>query len=357
MEVSSTDSPGEPRLQFSDLSAAEQRIVREAQKRKKLAKAQAKEAKQRARAEATEREQQSTSLHTEATAEEGGAAGPSVMAGDLLAAVATYPSRISLESYFGACPGGGFRDPSLPPTEKSLALLMRVLQAGDEQAQSLNTCNYFQFSGSLDAVWDATFNARLAWEGFFTITTARRTRSGRGDREPLPELQPYYGVLTWPNFHSAKHVQTHVARLRRRLLEQTTAAKVVESDTGAGATTTRIRLCLEDNADRRKCWQHLEDYHNSPARADHGDNWLTEKYFEMMVAASDNPGNNFRMHTILMVEEELQEAEDCDESDGDEKARASEGKDSSSMPSKIIRCDPKILVLAGARPLPLPPAC
>ena len=45
---------------------------------------------------------------------------------DLLAASTGYPTRISLDDYFGACPGGGFRDPNLPPTEESLFLLMQV---------------------------------------------------------------------------------------------------------------------------------------------------------------------------------------------------------------------------------------
>ena len=298
---------GERTGHFSELSTAEQTAVREAQKRKKLAKALAKKTKQRAkRAQLDPAAEHHQSALQEKATDSDGSGSVSGPARDLLAAVASYPTRISLESYFGACPGGGFRDPSLPPTEKSLALVMRALQAGDEQALSLNTCNYFQFSGSLDAVWDATFNARLAWEGFFTITTARRVRGGAtGGREPLPELQPFYGVLTWPNFHAAKHVRTHLRRMRRRCAES--AGKGVQYDgdpaTLGTQTSTRRRLYLEDNTDRRTCWQYLEDYHNSPARAEHGDNWLTERYFEMMVAASDDPGNCFRMHTILMVEE------------------------------------------------------
>lgn len=331
---------GDSTASFSELSAAEQVAVREAQKRKKLAKAQAKQAKQRARADATE-QQPAAGPGSSAAAT---TAGP---AGDLLAAVASYPTRISLDSYFGACPGGGFRDPGLPPTEQSLALLMRVLQAGDEQARSLNTCNYFQFSGSADAVWDPTFNARLAWEGFFTITTARRARGGaRGDREPLPELQPFYGVLTWPNFYAAKNVQTHLGRMRRRLFADSVAGEGTESAVRTAPTraqaSSRRRLCLEDNADRRTCWQHLEDYHSSPARAEHGDNWLTERYFEMMVAASDDPSNSFRMHTILMVEEELEWPEDVGLDGADGKRTSGEapaGGSVSTTSARVIRCD------------------
>jgi hypothetical protein len=309
---------------FSELSAADQAAIRETQKRKKLAKA---EAKQRARAAKQQAEDGRSTSGSDgqpagAAAGAAAAAGASTAAGgDLLAAAAEYPTRISLDSYFGACPGGGFRDPSLPPTEESLTLLMTVLQAGDTQAASLNTCNYFQFSGTQDALWDATFNARLAWEGFFTITTSRRSRAGSGGREPLPELQPFYGVLTWPNFYAAKHIRTHLSRMRRRELPgaapeaaaaDATGQTETETDPSGGgaseppaaASRTKKRLYLEDCADRHACWQHLEDYHNSAARAEHGDNWLTERYFEMMVAASDDPSISYRMHTILMIEEE-----------------------------------------------------
>lgn len=306
-------------LCFSELSEAEQAAVRDAQKRRKLAKAKAKEAKQLGRAEANMEQPQQQSPPLEIATKHGTAATLG-QAGDLLAAVAAYPTRISLENYFGACPGGRFRDPNLPPTDKSLALLMTVLQARDEQAQSLNTCNYFQFSGPPAAVWDATFNARLAWEGFFTITTESRGRgAAAGDREPLPELQPYYGVLTWSNFHAAKHVRKHLRRMRRDLSATPGVGQSDESDgafSKCAQTSTWRRLYLEDNADRSACWQHLEDYHNSPTRAAHGNNWLTKKYFEMMVAASDDPSNSFRMHTVLMVEEVVEEP-DIAEDDGE----------------------------------------
>ena len=65
-------------------------------------------------------------------------------------------------------------------------------------------------------------------------------------------------------------------------------------------------LRVIDSAQRRDCWEHLEAYHNREERS--GENWLSEQYFEMMVAASDNPAINFRMHTILLVDENEEEA-------------------------------------------------
>ena len=168
---------------FESLPPEEQEAVRQAQRRRKIQKKQAKQGQRKCEGEEAANGTQDTVMKP------GEPAGSSSEQEDLLAAVSSFPDEISLETYFGACPGGLFRDPSLPPTRDSLALLMAALQAGDEQAQSLNTCNYFQFAGADEAVWDAAFNARLAWEGFFTITTSSRRRGGGGGREPLPELQ------------------------------------------------------------------------------------------------------------------------------------------------------------------------
>jgi hypothetical protein len=87
-----------------------------------------------------------------------------------------------------------------------------VLEEGDPQAEQLNSCCYFQFGGPADALWDPVFNARLAWEGFFTITSGGPGGGGGAEgaaREPLPELQPYYGVLTWQNFHQVRRPLPH----------------------------------------------------------------------------------------------------------------------------------------------------
>ena len=120
---------------FDTLSAEEKEAIREAQRARKLAKKQAK----------------SGSMQTQGNAEG-----------------SEHPTTISQDEYFDACPGGLFRDKNLPPTEHSLRLLMEVLARDDEQAKLLNQCNYFQFTapkGEEEALWDATFNARLAYEG------------------------------------------------------------------------------------------------------------------------------------------------------------------------------------------------
>jgi hypothetical protein len=173
------------RALFESLPPEEQEAVRQAQRRRKMQKKLAKQGARKCDGEAANDTHDTVMKPGEPP---GSSSAPQEQE-DLLATVSSFPDEISLETYFGACPGGLFRDPSLPPTRDSLALLMAALQAGDEQAQSLNTCNYFQFAGADDAVWDAAFNARLAWEGFFTITTSSRRRGGGGGREPLPELQ------------------------------------------------------------------------------------------------------------------------------------------------------------------------
>jgi len=285
---------------FASLSPAEQEAVRQAQRRRKLEKKQAREANRRAREEAGAHGAQETSG---ASSTAPAHYDQQVLDSDQgLAAVSGFPDEISMHSYFAACPGGLFRDPSLPPTADSLALLLSVLQADDDQAATLNTCNYFQFAGPADAVWDFNFNARLAWEGFFTITSRRR-----GQREPLPELQPFYGVLTWPNFNAAKRVSAHISKMRRRLQEE--GGRSRGADAMAGADSQRActrRLRLVDCADRRECWVQLDQYH----RDEHGENWLTERYFDMMVAASDDQRLNFQMHAICLVEELWEQGED-----------------------------------------------
>jgi len=121
------------------------------------------------------------------------------------------------------------------------------------------------------------FNARLAYEGFFTITTTRRSVFG-GVTEPLPELQPYYGVLTWPNFENSKHVRKVLQRLQR----------------------LECRYRLANCRDPRHTWKHLDAYH----RKKYGSNWLTDRYFEMLRLASADPSVNFKMHCIELVAED-----------------------------------------------------
>jgi hypothetical protein len=110
---------------FAELSPVEQEAVREAQKRSKQAKALAKQEKKAARrAAAAASAPSSCSLQRPAAATAAATAGGDGDGDPLLGGVRDYPTRISLESYFAACPGGRFRDPRLPPTGRSLALLM-----------------------------------------------------------------------------------------------------------------------------------------------------------------------------------------------------------------------------------------
>lgn len=229
---------------FGSLDDATQAAIREAQRQRKQARLQAKKQKQ---------QQKPTAAAAEASN------------------VEDYPTLITQEAYFDACSGGRFRDPKLPPCDEALALLLRALDAGDEQAKSLSSCHYFQFSGSAAAQWNPRFNARLAWEGFFTITA--RTGPGR-TIEPLPELQPFYSVVTWPNFECAKHVGQTLRRLR--------------------ASGHGYRLVCVSDSRAERLWRLVDEYH----RAQHGSNWLCREYFDMMRKASDDPTINFRMHCI-----------------------------------------------------------
>lgn len=185
-----------------------------------------------------------------------------------------YPSMITKQEYFAACPGGRFRDKKFPPTKESLDRLLWMLSAGDRQGRILSSCNYFQFSGPERELWDPRFNARLAWEGFFTITT--RTQSG--GREPLPELQPFYGVLSWPNFEAAKHVRQTLQKIQRE---------------------ARGYL-LSNNADPIRAWERLDAYQIGR----HGSNWLTRQYFDMLCHAHADSSINFSLHCIEMFDSE-----------------------------------------------------
>jgi len=241
---------------FATLSSDTQEEVRRKQREKKLTKLALRQAAKAAAAPAAPPLSASASASVGAGAE-------GIGAGSLQK---EFPDIITLEAYFGACPYGRFRDPNLAPTEANLELLLSILKGKDKQALQLNQCNYFQFSGPKAALWDPVFNARLAYEGFFTIT------SGRGaSNEPLPELQPFYGVLTWDNFAASKHVRQTLSRLRRGGREY---RLVVSSSLGS--------------------WELLEKYQKDK----HGTNWLTKQYFEMMQKAAADPSVNFQVHCI-----------------------------------------------------------
>ena len=131
-------------------------------------------------------------------------------------------TQISLSEYFGLCSGGHTSVP-MPCNEASVAKLMELVRSSDAGLSALlRSHNYFTFQGSLEQQWDPLFYARLSWEGFFVITTQQRV-GGQRLRIPLPELQPVYGVLTWPDFERSSLVRLSL-RMRiitRRVLQDT----------------------------------------------------------------------------------------------------------------------------------------
>jgi hypothetical protein len=92
-----------------------------------------------------------------------------------------------MTEYFAAASGGCFHDPQITASLSDVDLLLECL-CEPEHAQ-LRTCNYFLFSGTAEMQWNPTFLAKLAYEGFFTITHQLGASSST---LPLPELQPMF---------------------------------------------------------------------------------------------------------------------------------------------------------------------
>ena len=249
---------------FASLPLATQAAIREKQRQRKHAKQQEK---------ARRRAQSSTAA----------AAAVAATTAPLAAAAAGFPTSITQDAYFGASPGGLFRHPSIRANLRGVDALLRAL-GQEPPGQGLASCNYFMFTGSEDDQWDPVLNARLAWEGFFTITHGAR----KGRAVPLPELQPFYSVLLWPNFERSKYVRSELSRLRQRHVSEDSG------DRGGGGTPKYLRYRLVDRADPERTWQMLNRYHT----AKHGCNWLTESYFQMMVLMDSHPDVNFTMHCI-----------------------------------------------------------
>ena len=185
-------------------------------------------------------------------------------------------THITEDEYFGVCGGARFRDPRIPPTEAAIAFVLSAARPGGP----LSTCQYFQFTGTEEALWAPVFNARLLHEGFFTITSA--TGQFRAV-EPLPELQPFYSVLLWRHFEASRHVRRALGRLR--------------------GSDRRFRLV--DRAAPTRSWRRVEAYHV----ARHGTNWLTARYFAMLRRAAELCPASFTLHAIEMFEEREGEAD------------------------------------------------
>lgn len=197
-------------------------------------------------------------------------------------------THLAMEDYFGACRAGVFQQEGFMASEEMVEHLLRmdfnqvVGRFRDGSPVRLSSFNYFLFDGTDKQIWDPIFLARLAYEGFFTITTGGRSR----ERIPLPELQPYYGVLDWKNFNQAKPVKK--------------ALKRVKSEEGCPG----CKYYLYCNRNLKLTYQGLNQYHKDQ----NGENWMTWKYLEAFKAASDNPKINFRLHSIELYDGPLPEA-------------------------------------------------
>ena len=187
-------------------------------------------------------------------------------------------TTITSDEYFDACPYFEFFMESLVATEANLALLMRLVAENAEVARTregepihISKFNYFPFAGTDAQVWDPTFYAKLAWEGFFTITSGRSSRLNKRvtgeDQEALPELQPFYGVVDWQNFNSEKHMKKAKRKLKKNfaLLDETGADQKEEK--------SAINYHLYNNRNLMGTYKQLDKY-----QCDHqGSNWMTRK--------------------------------------------------------------------------------
>ena len=264
---------------FSDLPPETQAAIRAKQAAKKRAR---KARRDQAREKAAQRVPKSS-----------GAAG-TPCASSIAAASPGFPELITSEDYFRASPGGLFRHPQIKATQSGVDLLLANLSN-----DAISSCNYFLFTGTDDECWDPVLNARLAWEGFFVITA-----DIEGSPVPLPELQPYYGVLLWPNFERSKCVRKELAKLRNDHYPQYSTlpasrqrkGKSISSSAACKTAQIHQRYKLINCADPTRTWKLLDMYH------DH--NWLTKRYFDTMVAASSDETVNFVMHCIELYEED-----------------------------------------------------
>jgi len=148
-----------------------------------------------------------------------------------------FPTSITDTDFFDAC-DGLFKHPQIKANEIGVANLMRLI----EMDEGVAGCNYFQMWGDQE-VWDPVVNARLAWEGFFIITNSSSRDPEKCDAVPLPELQPFYGVLLWPNFEVSKRVKKELQRLR------------------TNQTAKELDLRLVNCAEPWRTWRQIDEFH------------------------------------------------------------------------------------------------
>eukprot|EP00518_Triparma_eleuthera_P019596 CAMPEP_0197546944 /NCGR_PEP_ID=MMETSP1320-20131121/1416_1 /TAXON_ID=91990 /ORGANISM="Bolidomonas sp., Strain RCC2347" /LENGTH=225 /DNA_ID=CAMNT_0043106617 /DNA_START=493 /DNA_END=1166 /DNA_ORIENTATION=+ len=194
----SVSSPSMNQSNFADLDPASRAAIAAKQKAKKAAKAAKKAAKKKA-SEANCRPSTPSSSSSSTTTT------------TTTTTTLPIPTRTALTSseYFSACPSGPIRLP-LPPTVPSLLSLLSLLSLPSPQGAMLRSHQYFLFTPLTPehSVWSPTFYASLCRHGFFVITTQTAPKR----TIPLPELQPYYGVVHWPMFLSSRRVMKCLRR-------------------------------------------------------------------------------------------------------------------------------------------------
>uniref|UniRef100_A0A7S4BZS0 Uncharacterized protein n=1 Tax=Chrysotila carterae TaxID=13221 RepID=A0A7S4BZS0_CHRCT len=260
-------------LPFSALDEATKQAIRDAQQAKKAAKKQAKKSREAQAAQAHTSSNTGISLENEGViCHQQRGSRCACVAVDL--SCSHYPTSISKDDYFDAC-SGSLCNTGLPFSEKSIQLVVDIVRqcARGENFREvdLSNFNFFLFDVSATSAWSPRQNARLAYEGFITITAKVHRNK---PEQPLPELQPFYSVLCWRDFQSSRHVQ--------RALEQ------------IASSTSNYRLI--DSPDKQRAWKLLNNYQN----LQNGGNWLTADYFAMLQAASADKAINFTLHTIEM---------------------------------------------------------
>jgi len=151
----------------------------------------------------------------------------------------------------------------MPASERSVELLAcqgnAVLGHVWGTPVRLSEFQYFFFAGTQEQLWDPVFFARLAYDGFFTITTTQR-----GESQPLPELQPFYGVVDWGNFNASKHVKKILRKLRRSLVDQGDGTAV---DVELATTLDAKNLHLYSNMDQELLYERLDSYQTKSMEA------------------------------------------------------------------------------------------
>jgi len=271
--------PPAARQPFSSLSPEEQEIIRQ---------------KQRANKDAAKARKNAGSLSSTA------AAGESVP-GSSKGAEVEYPRSITQEEYFDACPRRLFFHSQFQADKRSLDSLMSHVDRNaalgrDRRGLPVTPSEfqYYTFGGSLSQVWDPEFYARLAWEGFFTITTELNQRGP----EPLPELQPFYGVIDWKDMNEMKLVRKVVRKLQQGGPPQRGCNGNPPPQEVAG-------YHLYANRDIDKTYRQLDAYQTRV----HGTNWMSPRYMQTMKQASANPNINFTLQSIELYDGDLDSVE------------------------------------------------